>query len=240
MRPLFPAFSKVSDNRIRLAQIYVDVLTLQIFVAAPIIVGIACEAELLIKVLFGDKWLGAVHLVEVLALYELLHAGVGGAQSLIMASGKPRIHTAITATCLILFVPLLVWGVSFAGPSGAAWALVAVAAVRLLMTAVAIRYIQPIDVKQLWSRVWRTLGSTIVAAALMVLLQEAWPPHDDFASALWQLSGLTALGAATYVASCMVLWAMCGFPDGPERRVLSIVRGAYDRYFIDRQRPTVL
>ncbi|MGH8612522.1 MAG: MOP flippase family protein [Gammaproteobacteria bacterium] len=84
----FPAFSSVQDNEVLLKKGFMKMIGLVTSANAPILVGMAALAPLLVPALFGEQWRPSIPLVQVLAIYSLLRSFANAASSLILAKGK--------------------------------------------------------------------------------------------------------------------------------------------------------
>lgn len=66
---LFPAFSKVQNDKQRLVSMMRQSIRLSSFLMTPILFGMACVAEPLISVLLTDKWLPAVPFLRIFCIF---------------------------------------------------------------------------------------------------------------------------------------------------------------------------
>jgi O-antigen/teichoic acid export membrane protein len=118
-RVLFPALSRLRDDRARLGRAWLRALSVSGVAAAPIAIGMAVAAPAMVEVLFGRRWLGMVTVLELLAVSALpqtLTATVGG---LLRATG---------ATDAMFRLGLVVCGVRFTAMfAGLPWSTVGVA-----------------------------------------------------------------------------------------------------------------
>jgi O-antigen/teichoic acid export membrane protein len=79
-RVVFPSLSRMGDDRGRVRDAYLRVVSLTVVVAAPIGAGMALTAEPLVRTLLGDNWLAAIPIVRVLgglAVIQTLGLSVG-------------------------------------------------------------------------------------------------------------------------------------------------------------------
>ena len=228
--PLLPGLSKLQENREEFENIFIDTMSMLLFVSVPIAIGVACTSELLIEVLFGKQWLVAVDLLEILALYTVIRACLAGTVSAVIAVGKPEVGALLSVLRFVILVPLLVWGVWVAGPLGAALALLASGVFRLIANIVVMTKVIGIRVSRLCSAIWRTFVSTVIMAGIIYLVREYQTPAGEFPVLLLQLVILTGLGALVYGMCLFLLWTMCRFPEGPEQKAIAIVRAAVNRF----------
>ena len=224
---LFPGFAKIADQRERLTRLYLDTLSLIVLFAVPATVGIACTAELLVPILFGQKWLAAVPVVEVLAVAALLNCSSGGSRSVLLALGRPQIVTALSGIRAVVLLPLLYLGVSMAGPYGAAWAVVAASGVSLVATRIVIGRLLELSVGRLVYVVWRAGVAASIMAVTLVALGAAWPAAERIPELLLQLLVFASVGAASYATSYLLLLVASGAPAEAERKVLRLMEAKF-------------
>jgi O-antigen/teichoic acid export membrane protein len=70
-RVLFPALTRLRDDRVRLSNAWLRALSTAGAATAPMAIGMAVAAPALVEVLFGPRWLGMVTVLELLALSAL-------------------------------------------------------------------------------------------------------------------------------------------------------------------------
>lgn len=68
----FPLFAKISDNDVKLKEVYQKLMRIVIFVIAPVLCLMIVVAEPMIRFLLTDKWLPAVPYFQVLAVAGIL------------------------------------------------------------------------------------------------------------------------------------------------------------------------
>jgi len=115
---LFSGFSKLGNDKPKMAAIYLKTISLISFITFPLMVGIFSVAEDLILVIYGEEWRGAIPLIKILSL-------LGAAQSILFlngtifnAVGKPKIALWATIALYILLIPAWIIGLSFQGIIG--------------------------------------------------------------------------------------------------------------------------
>jgi len=227
---LFPGFAKLSADVERLGSLYVSSLALLLFVGLPVSVGVYLFGDLIVQVVLGEQWLPAVPLLKILAIYGIVRTSVGSTSSVMLALGKPHLLTALNAARFLIMVPLALWWVTIWGATGVAWAVVASAAASMLLNTFAVSHTIRFSVARISAGIWRVVISATVMSVIVHLFREVWPAAHGLWMSLAQLLALAALGATAYLASCAALWALAGYPDGPEKHVLTVVRQALARF----------
>jgi O-antigen/teichoic acid export membrane protein len=219
-RAVFPGFAKLAEQPGALVAGYLNVMGITALLTLPAGFGIAATAELLVPVVLGGKWVDAIGLIEVLAVFGSLAAMGSVFGPTFMALGRPKMLSAFTAANVALTVPAILYGTHVAGIVGAAWGCLAV--VCLMMPAshwMAARALR-ISGKEIFGRLWRPL----TAAAIMYFVVEGLISlvglQGPFSALLLRLVSAVALGATTYAIVLYGLWSATGRPAGAERTVI--------------------
>lgn len=195
----FPAFSRINDDRERMAEIWIRATRLVGAFSIPALVGLVIVAPEFVQVVLGPKWADATTIIRILAVVGIMQSLHTLNGEVLMALG--RAGTLLRYTALYTVVTLGAVAV------GLQWGLVGVATAY----AIAIILVEPI-------RAWvttRALGirllrlpralsgvaqaSAVMAAVLLgvrELLISAGTP------AAVQLVVLVILGGIAYVAAC--------------------------------------
>jgi PST family polysaccharide transporter len=85
----FPAFSRLQHDPEKLRQAFYTATRYTSFLALPIFLGFAALAPEIVGVVFGDKWVNSIPVMQILAFIGLLHVMYYFNGNVIMAMGKP-------------------------------------------------------------------------------------------------------------------------------------------------------
>lgn len=119
----FPVLAKLRSDKVRLKRGYFRMLDLLTSINAPVLLGAAAVAPLLIPVVLGEQWLPIVPLVQVLAPFSLIRSTGNAGGSLVLASGRADM-AFYWNLLLFAFIPLaIVAGAKIGGLQGLAWTL---------------------------------------------------------------------------------------------------------------------
>lgn len=98
----FPAFAKIRDDKLRLIGAYIKSVNFLLIVMAPLAFGTMTLATDFVRILFGDKWLPMVPVMQVYAFVILTRPVSTNSASLFQALGKPSYN--FRAGLLVLFL----------------------------------------------------------------------------------------------------------------------------------------
>lgn len=120
-RVMFPAFSRLKDDRSELARLYLKVVSYLCAIVFPIATTVAILSETLIGTLFGPDWSAAVVPTQMLSLASICYALAGDPSSILKGLGLARENLRIHATgTFVIGLPAVFLGAHFWGLNGAA------------------------------------------------------------------------------------------------------------------------
>ncbi|MDW8356224.1 MAG: lipopolysaccharide biosynthesis protein [Bryobacterales bacterium] len=219
-RVVFPGLSCSGGDLGKMRRTFLDWTAVCALLAVPAAVGLAAVAGPLVLVLMGEKWIGAVPVVQVLAFVSVVYGVTAITGPACLALGEPRVITALMTLRLLALAPLTWWLVAREGVLGAAYAELAAMAVSGSAAVLLVHRRLQITIREFVGRVWRTLlASGVMAVGVCAFLQRLPAPTSSL-SALVPLIAAVVLGVVTYFAAVGLLWYLSGRPDGAERLLL--------------------
>jgi len=175
-------------------------------------------------VALGPKWLAAVPLVQVLAIFgaiELFHSSMC---AVLIATGRPAAVVKATVAFVLLLVILLI---ALVGRFGAVGAAVSVVGASILATPaylIAIRTHTGIGPFTFLRAVARPLVASIAMAVALRAVIPAYTPSMALSEAVWLLLAAVILGAILYALAVALLWLVAGRPQSAERLLFERAR----------------
>jgi O-antigen/teichoic acid export membrane protein len=223
-RAIFPGFARLTEEPGALVKGYLRVTGFIALLILPAGLGIASTAALLVPTVLGDKWLAAIPIVQVLAVYGTLAALSSVFGPTFMALGRPRMLSVFTVLNVVLFVPAVIYGTVTAGVIGAAWGCLAVVGIMMPVSHwIAARTLR-IPIREVLSTLWRPfLAATAMFAVVDVFVKSSGAEGSSLAT-LAPLVVAVGIGILVYVAILVALWAAAGRPAGAEQDVLNEIR----------------
>jgi PST family polysaccharide transporter len=214
-RVLFPAYSLVQSDHGAFRDGVVRSLRLLATITIPMGVGMAVLAELIVRTLYGEQWLPAVPLLQVLAVGGVARALHALLSNIYKAKGRPDLDFKISTGLLpLLFVAVVV---------GSQWGTLGVAfgvlAFNLLLLASTVRALQLIELNPIdtLAAIAPATGAALLMGATLTALDAMdLVPHSQPALELLALvtTGVVLFFAALFVisrGSISELWSMRRF-----------------------------
>jgi O-antigen/teichoic acid export membrane protein len=222
MNPLLVAFSSVREDARRLTAAYQKSAISIVGLGLPIMVGMSINAELLVRLAFGEKWLAAASIVRWLSWATIPAFFTGPFVALAVSLDRARLCTRLVVIELVIRFPLTLIGILHYGIAGAIAA--------RLVTALAIGGFAMLSVRELIGlRVrdqllgpWRPLISAVIMAVVIAPLEAWFGNVSEYYQLIVHLATIVAVGAAAYASSMFLLWGLIGRPDGLESHVASL------------------
>lgn len=119
-RVAFPVFARMQGEVLRLQQGYIKVVNLLSSTNAPLLIGLAAVAPLLVPAIFGSQWTPAVMLVQILALYSFVRSTGNPIGSLLLARGRADLGFRWNLGLFFITAPSVYLGARIGGPTGIA------------------------------------------------------------------------------------------------------------------------
>lgn len=121
-RVVFPVYSKISQDKTRIKRAFKKSLLGITFLVVPGTIIIFLFPETVIRIVLGEKWLGAVQALRILAIFGLTRAIGGSVQPILYAFKKQSLAAKISLVKLLLMAALIIPLTFKFGISGAAMA----------------------------------------------------------------------------------------------------------------------
>ena len=146
---LFPSFSKIKNDKEKIITGYFKSMQLISLVSFPVMALIALNAEWIIISVFGDKWIGAIPILEILCFAGAFQS-IGQFGGVVFSSiGKPEISLYVAISRTILTILAIIGG-SFYGIIAIAYFILASKIISWLIILATVRYKINFPFKHVW------------------------------------------------------------------------------------------
>lgn len=196
----FPAFALISDDRPRMADIWIRATRLVGLISIPALVGLAIVAPDFVDVVLGQKWSDAIPVIQILALVGLIQSLQTLCGEVLLALGRANWLLRFTVLWFVASLCSFILGVR--------WGVIGVAACYAVATALVEPVRTYLTARALGTSPWRVLAAlsgvsqaAVLMAAALLLLRSALVAADMPAAA--RLGILVVAGGVVYVPACL-------------------------------------
>jgi len=222
-RILFPAFSALGSDTVRLRRAAAESISVLASLSLPAGFGFALVAADFVPLALGEPWAPIVPLLVVLTPYLGLRSTLSMTLPCVLALGHTRLLFGVSAIYALVHVPLFVAGTALFGLPGAVWSIVLAGIFYTYLNAWLLRRVLGISPVEIARQVRRPLAATALMVGTVAGLG-ATVPADALAAlprALWPAVEVV-VGGAVFGCTSYVMWRLEGRPAGIEWRVAQL------------------
>ena len=106
-RVMFPTYSKLQDDKTRLAKAFFTTLHFVSFLSLPVGIGILLLARPFVLAILGSKWMAAIPAMQALAIFGIMRSLMANVGELYKSVGRPDIIVKIHSGWLVVLAPIL-------------------------------------------------------------------------------------------------------------------------------------
>jgi O-antigen/teichoic acid export membrane protein len=219
-RAVFPIYAKLASDMPALRIKFLQVLSMIVLLAFPLSFGLLMVAENAVRVLLGPQWMAAVPVLKLVTICGLTSALQSNLLLLLVAIGKPKTNTTLSACMLVVYLPSVVWASLHYGMIGAACVHVGMSVLVLVpLTHIFLRT-TGVTAARFFRCLLRPALATVVMALAVLTVTHSLAGYAA-APALAVLLLQAATGALAYGASLLLFWHLQGRPqDSAEQFIL--------------------
>ncbi len=200
---LFPAFSKLQDNKKRLRLAYSKVILILSLVCSPFFFGLFLVAPSFIGFFFGEKWLPTVLPLKILCIAGLFRIHLQVTSTAVNATGFVGSEIRKRAVSFIL-LSIGCWFGSAWGTSGVAVAVTLVTCLLAVQMALYFKKLVGLQLRDLFAPQWQGILASL-AMSFAVLGYQAWVKSTLNIYSPTVLFSSVFIGAATYLLTVWMI-----------------------------------
>jgi PST family polysaccharide transporter len=134
---LLPSASQIQHDRKKLANVHAALFGLILLVLGPLFAALAAVPDVVIRGLYGAKWIGAVPFFQPLALAIPMYAAMAATGPLLAARGRPGLELKCQLLSLAMAIPIYYFAVQ-RSVLALSWAVLGVYIARCLILTIAV------------------------------------------------------------------------------------------------------
>ena len=219
-KTLYPAFSLTSHDPQRLQRAYRRVQSVVTAIALPASVGFCLIADPAVRLFLGEKWLGAIPVVQIVAATYSIDTFGSLVTPLGMAKGQTRLLFVRTLQKFAMRVPMIALGLFLGGLMGLLYCRMIAGVIGVAVDMAMIGRLTNIGLLEQIRANWRALVSTTIMVLAILMFHDLALFAGDKQGLILALIATILLAVSVYAASSWLLWRAAGRPNGPESEVM--------------------
>jgi lipopolysaccharide exporter len=231
-RAAFPGYAQSALDANKLRGSFLHVISMIGLFALPAGIGIAVIADLLVPAVLGPKWLAAIPLMQVLAIYGVLQALQTNIGYVYLSIGEPRTITIINGVQVIILIALLIPAIHYAGATGAAWAFLGSVVLIIPVNHVFLWNRLQLGGRQLTASLIRPFIASLVMGCVVWILKVNLNVKEESTAYALALLFTVGMGVLIYALVLYSLWRIASQPSGPERFCFAQLENVLRRFGI--------
>ncbi|MBT2725208.1 MULTISPECIES: MOP flippase family protein [unclassified Bacillus (in: firmicutes)] len=197
-RVAFPVFSKSHQNQVLLTDGFLHMTKLLSLVSFPILMGLTAVSNVFILTIFGQKWLDAVPVVQIMAVVGILRVLMNPNGSVILAKGKANIAFYWDAGVLILYGASLWLAVMTNKLEVVAWTYAGVSLVNFLVGRWLLNWLIQLRFRQYLQTISVPFQLSMIITVIAFCMKEISAIYFPQTS-IWPLIFSVGISAVTYI-----------------------------------------
>lgn len=166
---MLPAFSKLQDNPKEAAYYLKRMIKVLSIYIVPLLVGLACVADLLVHTVFGEKWEASITPLTAFSLGMILRVNVMLLRTAVTSFGRADLRLYSSGLQLLLIVPLTIFGINY----GITGVIIAWIVTEIIITTITLAFgCYVFDVKFL--QLIRSHIPSVTCSSIMALIVITW------------------------------------------------------------------
>ena len=198
----FPIMARMRGDIAQLRRWYLKLLNILATINAPLLLGLAAVAPLLVPLLLGERWTPSVPLVQILAALFVLRSAGNAGGTLMFALGRSDVNFYWNCGLSLLVPAAVLAGVEIGGLTGVALALALVQALLFLLWHAVARRVLPLALRD-YAKAFVRPTALAAAMAAAVWLAASLPLPGSPAG---RIAALAGIAAAAYVLAYRALY----------------------------------
>jgi O-antigen/teichoic acid export membrane protein len=223
INPLVVAFSLVREDAARLKRAFQKSALTIAAIGLPIMIGMGMNAEPIIRLVLGERWLETAPLLRWLCVSVIPSLFVGPLVPLAITLNRTGIFFRLISIEFVIKFPLILSAAFYYGIVGVIAVRLVTALVMAVCAMLAVRELIGLTMRAQLLGPWRPVISSIIMALVIAPLEGPLTNVPGYLQLTLGLTIVVGVGAVVYASSTFLLWRLGGCPDGFESNVASLL-----------------
>lgn len=194
-----PVFAKVRDDQEKIKHAYLKPLEWSLLFILPISAGLFLLADIIVPVIFGERWLAMIPLLKIFAAYSILRTVCTIISHLLEGIGKPKTAGILLGIELSLLVVLLFFFITPFGLIGVAYAVIIARAISTFLHLLQIRKIVSVTITDYKHLLLKKIIAATIMSSIVFMFSTIFADKT-----LLNLFVLVSIGVFAYIISLFI------------------------------------
>jgi teichuronic acid exporter len=168
---MYPVYAKLQDDKEKIRIYYAEIIKFNLLLIGPIMVFLALNAEFIVNILFGEKWIEAIPIIQILAIASFIQVLGSSNTSLIRGMGYPKLEFKIQLyKTIFIYVPSIIIGVVTYGIIGASIGIVINAILSIFIAMYFMKRLTGFTYKNLFFSTYKTFVMLLISVGIHYLV----------------------------------------------------------------------
>lgn len=224
-RAAFPGYAKAAHDMDKLRDSFLKVIASIALVALPAGIGIVSVAELLVPAALGWKWIDAIPIIQILAIYGIIKALQTNISYIYLVLGMTKRITLIMAIQVLIQTSAMVPAIYAYGVQGAAWSYLGTSILLIPLNQYLVAECLSLSATRFCRELVRPLVASLAMMATVLAIKSQLVLRHETLDYVLALLLCVASGALVYVTVMYILWRMARQPGGAEEFAFRRMQG---------------
>jgi O-antigen/teichoic acid export membrane protein len=215
-RAFFPNFAKIAHIPEEYKKYILNTIGIMSSLILATGVGLSSISNDFVLLVLGEKWIEAIPLIQILAIFGVAAALSSSMELLLLVSNRGDLSTIESWVQLAVLVPVVWFTAHTYGIYEVALSRTIIAGIFVFFMIYLLTLATPVSFMSVIGVIWRPILASIIMFFMVRLCHQ-----DNLNYILLRLLMDITIGAISYLASLYVLWIMTGRADGMEQYVIS-------------------
>jgi O-antigen/teichoic acid export membrane protein len=175
---LFPTFTKMRDDPIRMKQAYLKIMQYTALISLLWNVGLFCVADNFLYTVLGkntDKWFPALQTLRILCFYGVIRALNSPASAFVMALGNPRTQFKANILTALIEIPLVYPAIKYGSIEVVGLVVLLSYAFQFAVYLPALKQTNNISAREICTTIWPAVASGVAMLLCYFVLNGLFP-----------------------------------------------------------------
>jgi len=215
-RAFFPNFAKIAHIPEEYKKYILNTIGIMSSLILASGVGLSSISDDFVLLVLGEKWIEAIPLIQILAIFGVAAALSSSMELLLLVSNRGDLSTVESWIQLAVLVPVVWFTAHTYGIYEVALSRTVIAGIFVFFMIYLLTLATPISFMSVIGVIWRPILASIIMFFMVRLCHQ-----DNLDYILLRLLMDITIGAVSYLSSLYILWVMTGRTEGMEQNVIS-------------------